>query len=626
MKDLDKLWVGLVEDNKDPKKLGRVRVRVQGLFGDIETEDIPWSSPIKSLSARSFEVPAIGKIVSVIFPNDLLYESYYMFADHYNVNLAKKVSELEGDEYANFVALVFDHKTKIFSDDTNLTVDYKYNRMTIDNDNINMELKDNSKKLNLGTQKADQQAVLGNHWFDWMDKFINALLKPTALIGNAGAPILKPDLDRLMVEYQTIRETFVSKNVYIVDNNKVDKIEMKYNSPIMDDGLKLNESSIVKDSPMGEKLSDAIKEQKDKELEKVKNAMPTEAFEEDLVERRPNGLDEQNKTDDDIVFNTIYKEVSNGEEKEITKERYDDIKKTESQKTNIDSYEEVYEQSDADEIAFGFSLSAATWMNEDDIPYYDLEQSDTDNIAMDYDPNRAYIYTASDGSKYTDAGTEFKTTTGSFNSDQYKKYYLGGGLKEDDYRRAANRLGVDVATIKAVTYVESSGSGFRKSDNKPKILYESHIFGKLTGYKYNKVAPSVSTTTWDQGRVYYSLDQYNRLNLASNYDKNNAQKSASWGMFQILGLNHVQCGYNGVDEYVKSNYVSAGKHLDNFVTFLLKSKYTTERGKKMGFTSTMLGALQDKKWDNFAFYYNGPGYKKNNYDTKLRDAYYGFRK
>lgn len=617
MKDLDKLWIGLVEDNKDPKKLGRVRVRVQGLFGDIETGDIPWSSPVKSLSARSFEVPAIGKIVSVIFPNDLLYESYYMFSDHYNVNLKKKIDELEGDEYANFVAVVFDHKTKIFSDDTNLTVDYKYNRMTIDNDNINLELKDNSKILNLGTKNSNQQAVLGNHWFDWMDKFVNALLKPTAIIGNAGAPVLKPDIDRLLVEYQTLRETFVSKNVYIVDNNKVNKIEMKYNSPIMDDGLKLNNSSVVKDGVLGEKLAEDIKEQKNKELEKVKESLPSEVFDEDVIERNPIGMDEQNETNDNTEYKTEYLELKEGELKNITKDRYDDIRSKEYKETNIESYDIVDEQSDADDIAMNYQIQ--------NIDYDEYEQSDLDQIAFDYDPSRTYVYTAPDNSKYVEMNDNAFESGDGYDSNKYKNIYLSNSLTEDDYNRAARKLGVESAVIKAVTWVESGGSGFRK-DKRPKILYESHIFGKLTKYKYNSIGPIISSDKYISGNPNYKLDQYNRLELASKYDKSAAQMSASWGMFQILGLNFRLCEYNSVDEYVKSNYISSGKHLDNFVSYIIKNTSTSNSGRLRGFTFSMADALRNKKWANFAYYYNGPSYKTNDYDNKLYSAYLKFRK
>jgi len=287
MKDLDKLWVGLVEDNKDPDRIGRIKVRVQSVYDDIPLEDIPWANSVKSLSCRSYEVPAIGKIVSVIFPNDNIYEPYYMFADHYNVNLQKKLKDLSDDEYVNFFAALFDHRTKVYSDDTELTMDYLYNKITITNDDINLELKDNSRKVNIGCQTASQQAVLGNHWFDWMDKFVEALVKPSSLIGNSGAPVLKPEIDQLLVEYRTLRETFVSDHVYIVDDNKVDKLEMKYNSPFLDDGVKINSTNVtdIKSVTDGapQSLSEKIKDQKNKELETLKNAVPSDATKEDRM-------------------------------------------------------------------------------------------------------------------------------------------------------------------------------------------------------------------------------------------------------------------------------------------------------------------------------------------------------
>ena len=312
MKNLDKLWVGLVEDNKDPDHLGRVKVRVQSIYDDIPVADIPWASPMKSLSARSYEIPAIGKIVSVMFPNYNLYEPYYMFSDHYNVNLKKKLDDLGDDEYVNFVAVVFDHRTKVYSDDKSLTMDYMYNKITVTNDDINLELKDNQRKVNIGCKTASQQAILGNHWMDWFDKFVNTLVKPESLMGNQSAPILKPEIDQLLVEYQTLRETFLSDHVNIVDDNKVDKLQMKYNSPFLDDGVKINSNSVagnVSNDPNQQDLSDKIKEQKNKELDKLKDAIPSDAIKDEQVNKRPVGYQEQNATDNLSSYEDKYYEI-----------------------------------------------------------------------------------------------------------------------------------------------------------------------------------------------------------------------------------------------------------------------------------------------------------------------------
>ena len=52
-----KTYVGVVEDNNDPKKLGRVKVRVLDVFDNTKLEDIPWANPWKDLSGDEFKIP-----------------------------------------------------------------------------------------------------------------------------------------------------------------------------------------------------------------------------------------------------------------------------------------------------------------------------------------------------------------------------------------------------------------------------------------------------------------------------------------------------------------------------------------------------------------------------------------
>jgi len=225
IKDLDrKLFVGIVESVKDPNRKGRIKVRVQGLYDDIEIDDIPYAYPYSDISGKEFRLPSVGKIINVVYPNNDLYEPYYIFSENYNINLQQKLKDYSDEEYANFVALLFDHTTQIYSDDKNLTIDYKFNKITIDNKKINLELKDNSGRLNIGTVSANQPALMTIHFFKWMDKFMETLLKPTSLTGNLAAPIVKPEIDNLILEYQAIKKTFLSNNVYIVDNGKVQKL------------------------------------------------------------------------------------------------------------------------------------------------------------------------------------------------------------------------------------------------------------------------------------------------------------------------------------------------------------------------------------------------------------------
>jgi len=220
-----KLYLGIVEDISDPDRNGRIKVRVQGIFDEIPLEDIPWASPKKSIAGKSFELPKVGKIVNIEFSNGDLYDPYYIFSENYNVNLESALKNYSDDEYEGFIALTFDERTQIYSDDKNLTLDYKYNKITIDNGNINIEAKDNNQKVNIGTKKATQQAMLGNHWLDWFDTLVKTLQQPTALIGNLGAPIIRPQLDQVLSEYWIKRESFISDHVYITDDRKIKKLE-----------------------------------------------------------------------------------------------------------------------------------------------------------------------------------------------------------------------------------------------------------------------------------------------------------------------------------------------------------------------------------------------------------------
>jgi len=220
-----KLYVGIVEENIDPRKQGRIKVRVQTLYHEITTEDIPWASPFATLAGKGFEVPAIGKLVNVLYFQNDLYDPYYIFSEDYNINLQNKLKDLSDDEYIRFIALLFDDRTQIFADSNELTLDHYFNKITISKWGINHELKDKNQLLNLGSKSADQEAVLGTRYFEWMDRFIAEIAKPSSFIGNMGAPILKAKINQLCSEYQTIRKDFVSKHVKIVDNDKVSTLE-----------------------------------------------------------------------------------------------------------------------------------------------------------------------------------------------------------------------------------------------------------------------------------------------------------------------------------------------------------------------------------------------------------------
>ncbi|HEU4619924.1 MAG TPA: N-acetylmuramidase domain-containing protein [Gammaproteobacteria bacterium] len=183
-----------------------------------------------------------------------------------------------------------------------------------------------------------------------------------------------------------------------------------------------------------------------------------------------------------------------------------------------------------------------------------------------------------------------------------------GEISKEQWKTLADSLDVEAAALQAVAEVESSGAGFLPDSIKPKVLFEGHVFHRLTGGTFDAEYPNLSYPKWDRKKYSGSLaGEWERLTAACQLDRSAALQSASWGMFQIMGFNYVYCRCADVEEFVALQYDGIDEQVQCFARFVARPPF--------------LSALRSRHWDEFAAAYNGPSYAKNDYAGKLEAAY-----
>lgn len=173
---------------------------------------------------------------------------------------------------------------------------------------------------------------------------------------------------------------------------------------------------------------------------------------------------------------------------------------------------------------------------------------------------------------------------------------------------AAQLKGLEAEALLAVWHVECGGEPFL-ADRRPALLFEAHIFSRLTDGRFNRSHPTLSADAWN--RALYSASragEYERLEAAMTLDRTAALMAASWGGCQILGRNHRLAGFDTVDDMVAALCDSEGAHLDAFLVFI--------------HNKGLLTPLRLRDWDRFAKGYNGSAYRLNRYAARLAQEYH----
>lgn len=177
-------------------------------------------------------------------------------------------------------------------------------------------------------------------------------------------------------------------------------------------------------------------------------------------------------------------------------------------------------------------------------------------------------------------------------------------LTEADFVAIAARHKVETAAVKAIAKVESGGRSGFDDQNRPKILFEAHLFRKFTNRRFDKTHPHLSMA-YPASRAFYKWEQYPRLYEAMLLDPKAALSAASWGMFQVMGFNHN--GWPDPISFAAAMFAGEANHLKSFEAFCS--------------ANGVWKPLADQNWAAVAKAYNGADYAANAYDTKMQAAY-----
>ncbi|MDE7459843.1 MAG: N-acetylmuramidase family protein [Paramuribaculum sp.] len=187
-------------------------------------------------------------------------------------------------------------------------------------------------------------------------------------------------------------------------------------------------------------------------------------------------------------------------------------------------------------------------------------------------------------------------------------------LTEADYRAVAASLGIEVAAMKAVVDIEAGPShqGFY-APGQPIINFDLTMFRRIAARRGVNLTPYTRTHqevfARPNVRTYGSMQggQQARLRAAWDIDSVVAAEATFWGMFQIGGFNWDKCGAKSLDDFVRRMRRSEREQLDMFAEFIK--------------TSGLARHLRSHNWEAFARGYNGPGYARRGYHTRMASAY-----
>ena len=144
----------------------------------------------------------------------------------------------------------------------------------------------------------------------------------------------------------------------------------------------------------------------------------------------------------------------------------------------------------------------------------------------------------------------------------------------------------------------------------PLIRFEGHYLDRRLSGDALAHARAEGLASPNAGEVRNPASQAARWRLlqrTAEIDRKAAYESVSWGLGQVMGAHWAWLGFADVDALVAEAREGAAGQARLMARFIDKSGLTE--------------AIRSQDWEAFAHAYNGPGFRRNAYHTKLAAAY-----
>lgn len=183
------------------------------------------------------------------------------------------------------------------------------------------------------------------------------------------------------------------------------------------------------------------------------------------------------------------------------------------------------------------------------------------------------------------------------------------GLTDADFELVATELGVEIAAIKAVVAIEAGSQmkGFW-APGVPVVNFDNTLYSR---FRRKVKSGGSKDAEMPKGLKGYAHREWSQLTNARKVNECAADMGTFWGMFQIGGFNYSKCGCETLEEFVRLMSYSELEQLELFAAFIRNAG--------------MLEDLKKKNWAGFARKYNGSGYARRGYHTKMAAAYKRFK-